>query len=171
MFLSTGWCYFSTSEGDKKALAKGRRCLRQLEGRVKEGTLHLGPFVYFLRAELALALGQEASIIREAYDDAIPSAAKHDLPNYEALANERAGRALNNDSAYLRLAVDLHVDRWGALAKAKQVKELLKSCDPNGSQSGDTVSFRCFDCLMFLYQARPTSMLIKNPKLADRCHP
>jgi hypothetical protein len=139
MFL-TGWCYFATSNGKRRSLSQGRRCLKKLEGRVKEGTLHLEPFVCFLRAERAFALGRDTGIIRKAYDDAIASAAKHDLPNYEALANERAGRALNNDSIYLRRAFDLYIDRWGALAKAKQVKELLQRVDPNESQNSDTVS-------------------------------
>jgi hypothetical protein len=139
MFLA-GWCYFACWDGKKKYLAKGRRCLRQLEARVKEGTLHLEPFVYFLKAERALALGRDISVIRRAYDEAIASAAKHDLPNYEALANERAGRALNDDTSYFRRAFDLYIDRWGALAKAKQVEELLQRNNPSESQNSDTIS-------------------------------
>jgi hypothetical protein len=110
--------------------------LKQSEGRVKEGTLHLEQVVCFLvRAERAQALGRDINAIQTAHDEAIASAARHDLPNYEALANERAGRALNDDSAFLRRAFDQYIDLWGALAR--QIKDLLPRIE---SQNSDTIS-------------------------------
>jgi len=155
-----GLVYFAlaNSTGRKKYRSEGQRIIQEFETYAKYGNVNSLHILKLLRAEDAMIGETDWSKVEPYYDEAINGAARSGFTNHGALANERAGRCLqqmiarNNklgkDNAiidqakrYIERAMALYRE-WGATEKVDQLEREFPSLQPSAIMKSINIKAR-----------------------------
>lgn len=122
---------FKDNKCQRKYRLKARQVMRRMETWISEGAINVRPLLLILVAE-DLARKGSTSEIKEAFQVAIAECRNHNLPHFQAMANERAGVLLTGKldtgsaSSYFSAAKDLYED-YGATGKVRDLEEKIQS--------------------------------------------
>lgn len=118
------------SRGDKQHVKRANKVLSQLQARKRFTGASYENKICLLEAEMLAASGANHDVVLSKYQQSVEAAQREGFLQEQALAHEKAGRAL------LRLGDQQHAQdsleaarllyhQWGAVAKVRQINELI----------------------------------------------
>lgn len=129
------WCARYRDTGRSKYRARARKVVRNMRRAVAEGTVAWNAPLQIVVAELMSLREHNATVLREAFDNAIEVAIVSETPHVEAVANEKAGNCMMHvdksaAESYFLKASELY-ERWGAQVLVDKVDIKLAQVSPN----------------------------------------
>ncbi len=129
------WHFYAALVELRRGKTGVRGHLRKLDKWAKDAPMNFAHLALLVRAELARVTGRDADAIRR-YNDAIAAARAHEYLHDEALANELAAefylaRGLEQVAAAYVTSAHVAYARWGAAAKAHQLREKYPTLLPS----------------------------------------